>query len=173
RETAYDEVFDGQRHFRSLLTSMSRPGTIGVLDPVEVAPPPALNAATVLSSFALMNGDVSFHLVGMDDSVAQYLAANTRATPAPIERADFILASGDAAPADALEGANCGTLAYPDTSATIVIQVRAISSDPLPDAMRITIEGPGIAGRSTVWVRGLDADLLLALQARNSEFPLG
>jgi alpha-D-ribose 1-methylphosphonate 5-triphosphate synthase subunit PhnH len=173
RETAYDEVFHGQRHFRSLLDTMARPGTIASLERVDVAPPAGLNAATALAAFALLNSDVSFHIVGMDEGVARYITANTRAQPASIERADFIVADGDAAASDALEGAGCGTLAYPDASATIVIQVAALSSTPIADALCVTIEGPGVRDTSTVWIRRLDADLLLALQARNAEFPLG
>jgi alpha-D-ribose 1-methylphosphonate 5-triphosphate synthase subunit PhnH len=35
------------------------------------------------------------------------------------------------------------------------------------------LEGPGILGTTTIFVRGMNPDLLLALQARNAEFPLG
>jgi alpha-D-ribose 1-methylphosphonate 5-triphosphate synthase subunit PhnH len=173
RETAYDEVFHGQRHFRSLLDSMARPGTVVSLERVDVAPPPGLNAATALTAFALLNSDVSFHTVGMDEGVARYITANTRAQSTAIDRADFIVADGDAAASEALEGVSCGTLAYPDTAATIVIQVAALSSTPIAGALCVTIEGPGVRDASTVWIRRLDADLLLALQARNAEFPLG
>ena len=46
RVLAYDEVFHAQRHFRSLLDSMSRPGTIERLDPVDFSPSPHLNKAS-------------------------------------------------------------------------------------------------------------------------------
>ena len=40
REIRYDEVFDAQKHFRSLLDSMTRPGRISVLDAVPLDAPP-------------------------------------------------------------------------------------------------------------------------------------
>ena len=86
--------------------------------------------------------------------------------------AAFIFAGGQAAP-DALEGAHCGSLSYPDTAATIIIQVDALSDQPLPGGLKLTLQGPGIEHSASVYLRPLSADLLLALQARNAEFPLG
>jgi alpha-D-ribose 1-methylphosphonate 5-triphosphate synthase subunit PhnH len=131
-----------------------------------------LNRASALVAFALLNADVSFHLVNASEADASYLAANTRARIAPIDHATFIFANGTE-PAGILEGANCGTLPYPDTSATIVIQVDALSGQSLCGALKLTMTGPGVDGAADVYVRGLGADLLLALQARNAEFPLG
>jgi len=172
RELAYDEVFHAQVHFRSILDSMSRPGTINRLEPVEFRPPAHLNKASALVAFALLNADVSFHLVNMTAEDAAYLSANTRAAAAPIDQATFIFAGGGEDP-DALEGAHCGSLAYPDTAATIVLQVDALSEQPLPGGMKLTLQGPGIDGTAVVYARHIGADLLLALQARNAEFPLG
>jgi alpha-D-ribose 1-methylphosphonate 5-triphosphate synthase subunit PhnH len=172
RETLYDEVLHAQRHFRSILDSMSRPGKINTLDPVELTPPPGLNRASVLVAFALVNADVSFHLLNMNDVDAAYLTANTRARFAPIEAASFVFADGHNAPGG-LEGINCGTLTYPDTAATIVIQVEAMSLAPLAGGLKLTLEGPGIQTTACLHVRRLNPDLLLALQARNAEFPLG
>src|SRR5262245_23663581 len=172
RETVYDEVFHAQRHFRSLLDSMSRPGKINALDPVDLSPPPHLNRASVLVAFALLNVDVSFHLLSMSDGDETYLTTNTRARVAPIEAATFVFTNGENTPG-ALEGINCGTLTYPDTAATIVIQVEALSPEPLTGGLKLTLEGPGIETSACVYVRRLTPDLLLALQARNAEFPLG
>ncbi|MEI9976710.1 MAG: phosphonate C-P lyase system protein PhnH [Ignavibacteriota bacterium] len=121
REIAYDEVFDGQKHFRSILDSMSRPGKINPLDPVKLAPPPPLNPATVLAGWALMDRDVTFHTV-FDRAVNDYLAANTGAAFAPLPEAGFIFAPGTATP-EILEFMNCGSLLYPDTGATLVLQI--------------------------------------------------
>jgi len=172
REAAYDDVHHAQQHFRSILDSLARPGTIQPLDPVVLTPTSHLNSASVLVAFALLNADVSFHLVDMHDEDAAYLTANTRADAGPIEDAAFVFVGG-AAPADALEGASCGSLLYPDTSATLVIQVDALSDRPLPGGVKLTLQGPGVADRAVVCAHGLSPDLLLALQARNAEFPLG
>src|SRR5215475_7625585 len=114
RETAYDEVHHAQRHFRSLLDSMAFPGTIRHLLPVEVTSPPGLNRSSVLLAFALLNADVRFHLVDLEQGSADYLAANTRASTAVITEAAFVFANGETLP-ELLEGINCGSLLYPDT----------------------------------------------------------
>jgi alpha-D-ribose 1-methylphosphonate 5-triphosphate synthase subunit PhnH len=172
RELAYDRVLHSQQHFRSILSALSRPGTINELGPVPLSPPAGLNAASALVSFALINADVGFHLVHMTDVDAGYLNTNTGARAVPIEEAAFIFTEGQEPPA-MLEGASCGSLTYPDTAATIVVQVAALSLSPQPGGLMLTLEGPGIDGRAQVSARGLSVDLLLALQARNAEFPLG
>src|SRR5262245_21390466 len=170
--TEYDEVRDGQRHFRSLLDSLSRPGPINALDGVDFTSSPRLNKGSALVAFALLNADASFYLVNMTPEDVAFLAGNTRANAVPIEQASFIFCDGQQHP-DVLEDAPCGSLAYPDAGATIVVQVDALSEDPLPGGLKLTLRGPGVDGSAAVFVRSLNPDLLLALQAGNAEFPLG
>lgn len=172
REAGYDEVHDAQSHFRSLLESLSRPGRIQLLDGVEINPPSGLNRASVLTALALMDGDVRFHVVHDERGESAYLAANTRAVPDRLDKAAFIFAEGEDSP-EILESADCGTLAYPDTSATLVLQIEAASAQPLDGGLRLEFAGPGVDGTGVLFVRGLNPDLLLALLARNAEFPLG
>ena len=172
REAAYDEVFDAQAHFRALLDSTARPGVLNFLTPVQIDPPVGLNTATALIAFALMDGNSTFATVNMAQSVGGYLAANTDARRTEIDRAHFIFASGNDAP-DFLDAADCGTLLYPDTAATILLQIGGASVQPRTAALRLTLEGPGVDGTSTLFVHGVNSELLLALQARNAEFPLG
>lgn len=172
RETAYDPVFDSQRHYRSILDCMARPGKIQALDRVALNPPPGLNAASVLVALALIDGEVSFHCVHEEHGESAYLAANTRSAQAALDRADFVFAHGSDAP-EFLESINCGTLDYPDTSATLILQLQAASHEPLPGALRFKLEGPGVDGAAVLFVRGLHPDLLSAILARNAEFPLG
>jgi alpha-D-ribose 1-methylphosphonate 5-triphosphate synthase subunit PhnH len=173
REIAYDEVFDAQKHYRSLLDSMARPGKINRLEPVNLDDlPPGLNQASALIGFALMDGDSTFEVVNMQPREGAYLSANTNARRTDTEQANFIFARGNEM-AEFLDSANCGTLLYPDTAATVVLQVAEASSAPLVDGLKLTLEGPGIDGNSVLFVRDLSVDVLLALQARNVEFPLG
>jgi len=51
--------------------------------------------------------------------------------------------------------------------------LEAASPGPLAGALRLTFEGPGVDGTTVLFVRGLNPDLLLALLARNAEFPMG
>jgi alpha-D-ribose 1-methylphosphonate 5-triphosphate synthase subunit PhnH len=172
REAAYDEVHDAQKHFRSLLDSLARPGGIHPLDAVTLSPPPGLNRASVLVAMALMDSEVNFHVVHDEAGESAYLAVNTRSAPDRLEKAAFIFAHGADSP-DILEPAECGTLLYPDASATLILEVEAASTDPLPGGLRVQFEGPGVDGARRLFVRGLNPDLLLALAARNAEFPMG
>jgi alpha-D-ribose 1-methylphosphonate 5-triphosphate synthase subunit PhnH len=172
RETAYNEVFDAQRHFRSILDSLARPGRICPLDPVKLDPPPGLNHASVLVALALMDSDVTFHAVHDEHGESAYLAANTRAASVPLENAGFIFARGADSP-EILESADCGSLPYPDTSASLILELEAASAELLAGGLRLKFEGPGVDGSAALFARGLNPDLLLALLARNAEFPLG
>jgi len=58
----YDQIFDAQKHYRTLLQSAARPGTIGQLDDVALDVPSPLNRATALLSFSLFSGDTTFSL---------------------------------------------------------------------------------------------------------------
>lgn len=172
RELAYDEVFDAQEHFRLLLDSMARPGKINRLNPVVLAPPPGLNAGSVLVAFALMDADSTFEMAGMSQGAASYISSNTNARRTDVKHAHFIFAQATESP-EFLDSADCGTLLYPDTAATVVLQLEEASPTPLAGGLKLTLEGPGIEGTSTLWTRGFSEDLLLALQARNAEFPVG
>lgn len=168
RETAYREVLHSQKHFRSLLDSFARPGKVNSLHPVPVTPPPGLNQAAALVAFALLDAAASFHTVEMSENEPNYLAANTNARPSTIKReAQFVFSNGAANP-DFLHHLNPGSLLYPDTSATVVL----ILNHPTP-ALKLTLQGPGIDGATTLSVQGLDPALLEALATINSEFPIG
>jgi alpha-D-ribose 1-methylphosphonate 5-triphosphate synthase subunit PhnH len=172
RETAYDEVFDAQKHFRSILDSLARPGQIQPLDPVGLSPPSGLNHASVLLGLALLDADVNFHVIHDEHGESEYLAANTRAVSTSLARADFLFAHGADSP-EILESADCGSLTYPDTSASLILEVDAVSAEPFSGVLRLQFEGPGVNGTAVLFVRGLSPDLLLALLARNAEFPMG
>src|SRR5262249_42456528 len=154
REVAYDEVFDAQKHFRSLLDSMARPGKINRLDAVALNPPQGLNVASALVAFALLDADSTFEVVGMEQGEGAYLSSNTNARRTDIAEAHFIFARG-VETADFLESADCGTLLYPDTAATVILQIEDASVEPLSNGLKLTLAGPGIDASATLFVRGV------------------
>ncbi|MBC7923113.1 MAG: phosphonate C-P lyase system protein PhnH [Ferruginibacter sp.] len=172
RETAYDEVFDSQRHFRIIMDSMARPGKLNRLHDVVIHPPPEINPASALVGLALLNADVSCFSPADAEAVAAYFVANTASRLQPAAEADFLFLRGDAA-SGALAQAKTGTLAYPDTGAFVVIDVVQLSKQPVADALVLRLAGPGVPGEETVFVRGLNADLLAAIRDKNAEYPLG
>lgn len=180
RETVYDPVFDAQEHYRLLLDAMARPGTINILPGIPLTPPPGLSRAAALTGFALLDADASFSVDGADAGATHYLVVNTSARPKAIAEADFVFAGGMASP-DLVSTMKKGTLTYPEEGATLVAGVEALATqvealgmagDEKP-ALSLTLKGPGIAGEKTVFVSGLSASLLEALQECNAEFPLG
>ena len=197
RETTYDPVFDAQEHYRLLLDAMARPGKINTLprlilsvpaggthpdaaafsDAAASGPAPqprsgTLTDAAALVGFALLNADVRFFVDGAgSDAATRYLLVNTSGRPASLEEADFVFASGLASAA-LVEAMKKGSLPYPEEGATLVLSVAALSAE-ASSGLALTLQGPGINGKKTFFVRGLSARLLEALQQSNVEFPLG
>jgi alpha-D-ribose 1-methylphosphonate 5-triphosphate synthase subunit PhnH len=172
RETAYDEVFDAQRHFRVLLDAMARPGEIAVLDGVDINPPGSLHPAGALIGLALFDRDVEFHVDGSRREAEEYLALNTAARPGDAAQADFLFLEGNR-PGPALEAARVGDPRYPEEGATAIIQVEKISSLSLPGGWKMALSGPGVDGETTVFIAGLDPAVLEELAEKNAEFPTG
>ena len=173
REIVYDEVFDAQAHFRILLDSMARPGKINTLSINDIQPPAGIHRASVLVGFALLNADASFHVLGAEtETITRYLILNTSGVPAEHTDADFLFMSGATNTPLVLE-AKAGTLPYPEDSATLVIDTTTISAEPIPDALALTLRGPGVKEGKTVFVSGLNSLLLDAVREQNLEFPLG
>lgn len=172
RELTYDPVFDAQTHFRLLMDSMARPGKLNTLNGVTITPPTSLNPASALVGLALLNADVTYYAAENAAVIADYFVTNTTSHPAPVELADFVFLRGNQA-SEALEDAKVGTLSYPETNAFVVIDVETISPEPMPDSLALTLIGPGVKGETTVFVRGLNPDLLLTIRQKNAEYPLG
>ncbi len=168
----YNQVFDGQKHYRTLLQCTARPGTIGQIDDALLDLPLQLNRATALLARALFSGDISYYLDEDQAQAANFLRNETAAKPAAAEQADFLILTG----VNRLEGlqlAKPGTLSFPDQGATVVLQVAAISPAPLADSLRLTLTGPGIESETVVFVLGASEEFFATLQERNAEFPLG
>ncbi len=168
----YDQVFDSQKHYRSLLQSTARPGTIGQLDDVLLEVPPQLNRATALLALTLFSSDSSFYLAQGEEPAIDFLRRETLAKPAGAEQADFLLFP-DTNRLQEIHLARVGSLAYPDLGATVVLQVTAISPAPMAGCLRLKLTGPGIETETVVFVMGAPEAFFQMLRERNVEFPLG
>lgn len=172
RELTYDPVFDAQMHFRLLMDSMARPGKLNTLNGVHIQSPALLNPASALIGLALLNADVTYFAAQNADEITDYFVTNTASRPASIDEADFVFLSGNQG-AQLLIDAKIGTLSYPETNAFVIIDVEIISAEPITNALPITLAGPGVKGQITVFVGGLNPDLLLTIRQKNAEYPLG
>ena len=172
KELVYDPVFDAQKHYRIILDSIARPGKISILDGVELQPPAGLNKASALTGFALLNQDVSFFVETNIEEQTHYLKINTASNTASEDSADFLFLSGQGAVRN-VEMAKPGTLRYPDTSATLILNVEQISGEVESGCTEIQLKGPGVDGIATVYVRGLSPEIMDAIREKNLEYPLG
>ncbi len=177
RETAYNTVFDAQTHFRLLMDSMARPGKIYMLNGVAINPPRSLNRASALIGLALLNADVTFFASRSPDDIADYLRTNTASRPADAPTADFLFLSGIDDPT-LIDRAQTGSLSYPETGASVIIDVTAVSDQPLPandlaQILTLHLTGPGIKTTQTVFINGLNPALLDSVRKKNAEYPLG
>jgi alpha-D-ribose 1-methylphosphonate 5-triphosphate synthase subunit PhnH len=167
----YNQIFDGQKHYRTLLQCTARPGTIGQLDDAILEVPATLNRATALLAMALFSGDISYCLGEDDAAVANFLLRETAAKATDVEKADFLILTGRNL--EPLKLARQGSLSFPDLGATVVFQVAALSPAPLAGSLRLTLTGPGIESETVVYVLGAPESIFETLRERNSEYPMG
>jgi alpha-D-ribose 1-methylphosphonate 5-triphosphate synthase subunit PhnH len=145
--------------------ALCAPGT-----PIELPSVPQLceypeldSAAAIL--LALLDHGLTLGAAGGDAAqrVADAVRGNTGAAEGEVTDADWLLVHGAAA--DAITRARRGSRLAPETGATLVI-----ASAAAPQPMSIT--GPGVAGRETVFVP-LDTVAVHAFVAANSMLPCG
>ncbi len=174
RETVYNEIFDSQRHFRTILDSMSRPGKLNRFAPIPLTPPAGLAKPAAYVGLALLNADVSFHAELLGPEAVAYLRVNTHAQAAAPGLADFFFVRGsDGGAAALIAEAKLGLPAYPETGATFVFQVSRLGKSSNIGGLQLELTGPGIETREIIFVEGLNPDLITAIKTRNVEFPLG
>ncbi len=173
-----DPVRDTQAAFRALMDAMARPGTRQVL-PAATAPGP-LGAGSAAVALTLLDADTALwcdHPLRTPE-VEGWLRFRTGAplVTDPAE-ADFLLVS-HAAAVPPLAGLRRGLPAYPDRSATVIVDVGTLA-DALTGAghpgggRRLDLTGPGIDGSATLTVGALPPRFADQWAANVAGFPLG
>ena len=175
REAKYDPVHDAQQHFRVLLDSMAHPGQVHELDTGSLTPPAGLDACGAAIALALLNSEVTFAAYGHSDAAMDYLRQNTRSSLAETAAdADFLFFRDATKGLAALAAAQVGHPAYPETGATVVIQVERLGAEGVGDgALTVLVEGPGVDGVARFRIQGLSTAVLAVLREKNEEYPLG
>lgn len=160
-----DPVLGSQHTFRAVMSAMAEPGTIHSLSFMPVAP--GLMPAMTALGLTLLDFETSLWCDASEDPIG-YLRFHTGATPTSTHReAHFAFITRPAAmppPATFRQG----TLDYPDTSCTLVVEVAA-----LDDTGGWTLTGPGIRGSRRLAAPPLGDPFLSALVANRKAFPLG
>jgi alpha-D-ribose 1-methylphosphonate 5-triphosphate synthase subunit PhnH len=150
-----DPAREAARAFRAILDAMARPGRIVS---VEGAAGPGLSPAASAVLLTLCDADTPVHLTVA--AARPWLAFHCGAPLAEKAGCAFAVGPWDAlAPLDAYPA---GTPDYPDRSATLIVEMPALTRD------GPALTGPGIAGETRLSLP--DAD---ALRANAARFPLG
>ncbi len=160
-----DPVFDAQAVFAAILDAMAHPGRIVDVG-TRCRPPTPLSLAQGAFLACLADGDTPIHVEGATSGLEGWIAFQTGARLVAKERADFaVLKQFDRS---ALETLSLGTLAYPDRSATVLLEVES-----LDDGARFRLEGPGINGTREIEIAGLDADFIETRRRNHALSPCG
>ncbi len=163
-----DPSHDPQQIFRAILDAAAHPGRIVPLPAAPVGPG-ALSCAATAYLLTLADRDTPVWLGGEFDrpEVRDFLRfhAGTLIVAARGEAAFGVL--GAATPC-LFDGFNLGTDAYPDRSASLVIEVPDLRGGPAKQW-----RGPGIDGAASVALAGLAADFWQGWAANHALFPCG
>jgi alpha-D-ribose 1-methylphosphonate 5-triphosphate synthase subunit PhnH len=163
-----DPALENQRIFRAILLTMSRPGTVTVLGNWP-RPPQDLHPAAAAVCLALVDMDTPLWLGrSAPGDIQTYLRfhCGCPVTRRPENAAFGLILDGLELPDLGLF--HPGELEYPDRSATLIIQVRAMNV-----GRGIPLSGPGIQGETRLHVDGLNPDFWRMLQRNARRFPLG
>ncbi|GEP61513.1 phosphonate C-P lyase system protein PhnH [Reyranella soli] len=163
-----DPSHDAQQLFRAILDAASHPGRIVSL-PSAPAGPGALSSAATAYLLTLADRDTPVWLASDFDrpEVRNFLRFHAGApiVAARAEASFGVVAAGTPQPFD---GFNLGTDAYPDRSATVLIEVPDLQSGPMRHW-----RGPGIADRTSVGIAGLGDAFWDDWAANHALFPCG
>lgn len=161
-----DPVHDAQAAFRNVLEALARPGRrFAVGRPVAGL---ALGAAMAHLLLALTDDDTPVWWQHPDAASTDWLRFHTGApaVSAPAEASFVVLTDPGAMPA--LAGFAEGTVASPEHSATLLLEVTSLDSGPA-----VEWRGPGIQEMQTVRVGGLPDQFWTQWQANHAAFPQG
>jgi len=167
-----DPVHDTQAVFRTLLDALARPGTIGTIEtrlPAADGNDPArAGLAAFASLLALCDYATPVWLAQPDAALAAALSFHADA-PFAATSADASFAYvHDAAALPPLDAFQCGTPESPETSATVLVRV-----DALTGGAPLTLSGPGIDGTRTIAPVGLPERFWSGRAALAPLFPCG
>ena len=165
-----DPVFQTQRLFRSIMDAMARPGTIHPLK-TDAQPPASIYPLTVAVLATLADADTSLWLEAAfagNSALVNWLTFHIGAPFAaePSEASFAVLKGGKDMPA--LDGFAKGSQDYPDRSATLIIEVEALSDKP-----QWGLSGPGIKDQNSLTVSVLSSLFVSQWQDNHALFPRG
>lgn len=161
-------VEDAQQVFRHTLDAMARPGTVQPL-PVTSGVPEGLSPAQAALLLTLADADTPVWLpAGVPAAVRAFLRFHCGCPLVDdVGAATFVcVPAGHARPP--LSACAQGEPAYPDRSATLIVEVASLDV-----GEALSLRGPGIETTRALRVAGLPEDFRAQWGANHAAFPLG
>jgi alpha-D-ribose 1-methylphosphonate 5-triphosphate synthase subunit PhnH len=155
-------VADAQACFRALLDAMARPGRTYSVHGVS-APAPLCNAAAA-ALLTLTDHQTPLWLDPNAAGARPWISFHTGAPLKPIGNAVFAMALS----LPDLAELPHGTDETPETSATVILQISALTA-----GRRFVLEGPGLRHPTGLRVAGLPADFASIWERNHRLFPRG
>jgi len=169
-----DAALGSQAVFRSALQALSHPGRIVELSHDAQVPLQGHGASAALL-LALLDPDcrlwLSPSLAGSDAAAWLRFHTGCVLVEEPAQAQFAWIGEGDACPP--LDAFAQGSDAYPDQSATCVIDVMEVSVPAEGNLPRWTLRGPGIQDRNAIAVEGLAPAFAAQWSANHALFPRG
>jgi alpha-D-ribose 1-methylphosphonate 5-triphosphate synthase subunit PhnH len=165
-----DPILQAQSAFRAILEALARPGMVQPIGEAVAAPSP-LSAGAAAVALTLCDHDTPVWVDGglrANDDVAQWLRFHCGCPLVENPRDAAFAFVRDIENLPPFEAFNLGTAEYPDRSTTIVLQVESLAS-----GAELTLEGPGIRGRTSVCAKPLPAGIAERLTVNRALFPRG
>jgi alpha-D-ribose 1-methylphosphonate 5-triphosphate synthase subunit PhnH len=162
-----ETVHTAQRTFRALLHALAHPGRI---TPLEDLPEMSSALSPAVGAFArtMFDVDVTVWIGAASDTARAWLTATTGVRIVPDAAAAHFAVITDAREIAPLARWSAGTAEDPETSATLLVQVDALSGGP-----NIALTGPGIDGEILFAPCGLTAEFWSEWSANAGRYPLG
>jgi alpha-D-ribose 1-methylphosphonate 5-triphosphate synthase subunit PhnH len=157
-----DPVADAQSCFRSILDVMARPGRIHAVPAITAPAPLGDAAASVLLTLA--DHETPLSLDPAAEPARDWIAFHTGAPAVPAAQAMFALSLS----LPDLSALPNGTDEMPETAATVILQVKSLTTGP-----RFILQGPGLRHPATISVDGLPGDFAAIWQRNHKQFPRG
>jgi alpha-D-ribose 1-methylphosphonate 5-triphosphate synthase subunit PhnH len=157
-----DPIADAQSCFRSVLDAMARPGQVHAITGVSAPAPLCDAAAAVLLTLA--DHETPLFLDPDAAQAATWIAFHTGAPTVAPAQATFALALS----LPDLATMPDGTDEAPESSATIILQVKSVTT-----GQRFILQGPGLREPRTIAIDGLPADFATIWQQNHALYPRG
>jgi alpha-D-ribose 1-methylphosphonate 5-triphosphate synthase subunit PhnH len=163
-------VLASQAVFRAVMDAFARPGELKRLPGMSAAPAPLSATAAALAS-ALLDYETPLWLdpvLARASQVVEWIRFQTAAPMTVDPRLAAFAIIAEPAQAPPFDLFALGSAEYPDRSTTVVLQVQRFGT-----GERLSLSGPGIAGRAQLAAEPLPLDFQDRLAANHTLFPRG